>query len=529
LEIRRQLGIARRWFLLLVFGAVAAAGPTYFIMGRQSPMFEAEAVALPEELLPVAQQGTGGPSVDRLIDLSITWRLLADTPDVLDAAASLIGLDVPAAELAKRVDGDVDGATASLTIKARAGDPASAAALANAVVDTIAVQSAPVPTNSDELVAAVDAARERLLLEQARYEQLVEIPPPRTLRQETELAQKLVVLDSLRATYVALEASLDPETRGLVVVSRANPEDVDQLAPRAAYYSGLAALAGLFAAAALAFAIEYFDDRLRTAGDVHVTTGLPVLAAIRRRRRLFGRTSKETLPTLRDPESPLAEAFRTLYANVMISAAERSLGSVLISSSAASEGKSITAANLAVAFAQSGIRVLLVDGDLRRPSLHALFGLPNRHGLSTLLRDPSVPLPNVAYTIGQEENLRVLTSGPLPTHPAAMIGSMRGLLASLATEADLVVFDSPPLRAAVDGAILASIVDGTILVIDAARSDRAAVLEAQEQLTRARASILGTVLYRAPLGSNPEFRDYTRRVPSRLRRVLTASSRSDAA
>jgi capsular exopolysaccharide synthesis family protein len=172
----------------------------------------------------------------------------------------------------------------------------------------------------------------------------------------------------------------------------------------------------------------------------------------------------------------------------------------------ASEGKTITAANLAVAFAQAGRRVILVDADLRRPAIHALFRLPNSSGLTSLLRDTGVPLDNVLYTVAQEENLRILTSGPGHLDPSALLGSpaMQVLMKRLTADADLLIFDSPPLQAAVDATVLGTRVEGTLLVIDASRSHRAAVLEACETLTDAHARIIGAVLYQASRTNYPD-------------------------
>jgi capsular exopolysaccharide synthesis family protein len=173
------------------------------------------------------------------------------------------------------------------------------------------------------------------------------------------------------------------------------------------------------------------------------------------------------------------------------------------------EGKTVTAANLAVVFAQAGRRVLLVDADLRKPGVHIIFDTPNGHGLTTLLRGETIGLDAVAQAT-EQENLRILTTGPLPPNPAELTASMRmrTVLDQLAATADLVIFDSPPVRAVADAAILSSLVDGTLLVVDAKRSRRRSVLRARDALAKANATVLGAVLNGVAVRANSDDASY---------------------
>ena len=170
-----------------------------------------------------------------------------------------------------------------------------------------------------------------------------------------------------------------------------------------------------------------------------------------------------------------------------------------MTSSIPGEGKTTTAANLAVAFAQAGRRTILLDGDFRKPGIHRIFDLPNAHGLSSLLRSDATGLDEVTQST-EQENLRVITTGPLPPNPAELLGSqrMRTILGRLAEASDLVVVDSPPLQAVTDAALLASITDGTLLVIDAGRTRRGAIRRGREALAQAGARVLGVTLNRLP-------------------------------
>jgi capsular exopolysaccharide synthesis family protein len=185
------------------------------------------------------------------------------------------------------------------------------------------------------------------------------------------------------------------------------------------------------------------------------------------------------------------------------------LRTLLVTSAVPDEGKTVTAANLAVVFAQAGRRVLLVDADLRKPSVHTIFALPNAHGLTSMLRSDTVAVDAITHA-SEQANLRVLTSGPLPPNPAELLGShrMQAVLETLQQSADLIVFDSPPLQAVTDAAVLSSFTDGAILVVDARSSRRRSVRQAKETLDRAGARILGIVLNRVDRKSTFEYSGY---------------------
>jgi capsular exopolysaccharide synthesis family protein len=222
-----------------------------------------------------------------------------------------------------------------------------------------------------------------------------------------------------------------------------------------------------------------------------------------------GQSEIYRLATILYPRSGIAEAYRTLRANVEFSSVDAPVRTLLVTSAVPGEGKSVTACNLAVAFAQSGRRVLLVDADLRRPGVHRLFDLANDRGLTDMLRDEAVGLDSVCHR-SEQANLRILTTGPLPPNPAELLGSnrMQARLTLLLESADLVVMDSPPLQAVTDAAILSSFVDGTLLVVDANRSRRRHVRKARETLTRAGAHVLGAVLNRVAARDSLEYAGY---------------------
>jgi len=204
-----------------------------------------------------------------------------------------------------------------------------------------------------------------------------------------------------------------------------------------------------------------------------------------------------SLIALRDPRSQAAEAYRTLRTNIQFSSLDKPLRTLLATSTAPDEGKSTTLANLAVTMAQSEQRVILVDCDLRRPTLHTLFGLPNENGLTSLIlaaEDAPIPLQDTGVP-----GLSLLTSGPLPPRPADILGSrrMEAVIARLRAEADIVLFDTPPVVAVTDAAVLATRMDGVLLVFQAGKTSRERARQARQILEKVKANIIGVVLNNA--------------------------------
>lgn len=206
------------------------------------------------------------------------------------------------------------------------------------------------------------------------------------------------------------------------------------------------------------------------------------------------------LITLTTPRSPVAEAFRTLRTNLTFSSLEKPLNTLLITSPAddgdAATGKSATVANLAVTLAQGGKRTILVDCDLRRPMQHEVWGVKNDRGLSDFIQAGGEPnLQGVGV-----EGLAVLTSGALPPAPADVISSnkMAQAIAALKAKADIVLFDSPPVIVVTDAALLATKLDGVLLVVSAGHTRRDHVAQAKELLEKIKVRIVGTVLTNAP-------------------------------
>jgi capsular exopolysaccharide synthesis family protein len=211
-------------------------------------------------------------------------------------------------------------------------------------------------------------------------------------------------------------------------------------------------------------------------------------------RKMQAAAQNRSLISMKNPKSPITEQFRTIRTNIQFSSVDGEMRRIMVTSSGPAEGKSTTTNNLAIVFAQQGKRVLLVDADLRKPTAQYSFRLENHTGLSNVLTRQTTIDQAVRET--EQENLFVLTSGPIPPNPAELLGSkkMDELLKELEEVFDLVIFDTPPVLAVTDAQILANKCDGVVLVTSSGKTENEAALKAKELLESAQGKLLGVVL-----------------------------------
>jgi capsular exopolysaccharide synthesis family protein len=261
---------------------------------------------------------------------------------------------------------------------------------------------------------------------------------------------------------------------------------------------------GLVAGAVLALMLEALDRSLKTpAQGVHLF-GAPMLSLLPRRRD----AASKQLVTVEDPLSQASEAYRSLRTAVRFLDPDNPLRTLLVTSPSAGEGKTSTAANLAIALAQSGERVVLVDADLRRARVAEMFGLEGAVGLTNVIRRQ---LPVADALQGWQDTVAVLASGPLPPNPSEILGSqsMTALVDELSALADIVIFDAPPVLPVTDAVVLATQVDGVLVVARYGRTQRSLAAEAHRRLQGVGAHIVGFVLNGVPnSASRGYYEDY---------------------
>ena len=226
---------------------------------------------------------------------------------------------------------------------------------------------------------------------------------------------------------------------------------------------------------------------------------------------MFGKNKKHTyasgpreLIVEKQPKSPISEQFRTIRTNIMYSSIDTEVKTVIFTSATPGAGKSTTAANVAIAYAQSGKRTLLIDADLRRPTTHYTFEVANQRGLSTVIVNDMPAADAVKQT--DVENLEILTSGPIPPNPSELLSSRKThlLLKTVAMDYDMVLIDTPPLLAVTDAQVLSKIVDGVVLVTNVETNNKERLADAKALLEKADANILGVVMNNKNMGRSKD-------------------------
>ncbi|WP_456418142.1 GumC family protein [Thiolapillus sp.] len=283
--------------------------------------------------------------------------------------------------------------------------------------------------------------------------------------------------------------------------------------PAAAYKPNLkknlqiALVIGLLGGIGLAFLFEHLDDTIKSASEIEKLVELPVLGVIPEL-RLENEAESLALKTCEEPKSAIAEAYRSCRTALSFSSPSGSPKALHVTSSIAGEGKTTTALSLALTYVQAGANVLLVDADLRNPSLHSELDLPNEAGLTNHLAGEYKA--GEVLQQGIVDGLYVMTTGPLPPNPAELLGSgrMMEFLQTAEEKFDLVIIDGPPVLGLADALILANLASATIVVVDAGVTRAGALKGAVQRLRQARARVLGALLVKYGQGRSGYGYDY---------------------
>jgi len=513
-ELRDYLRVFRRQLALIVaitlLGAAAAAAYTF----RRTPVYESSASVLVRAITTNAFDP--GSRVDQQLNM-FNQRQLAQSEPVAALAAKTIKTTATPAQLLEHVNVDVPANSQILRVRYQDTVPLTAQRGADAFAKAYLVSreaDARAQATTSQKSLQKDIARFQKQASEAE-KQIADPDADSATRQaaQAKLAAANNRLDQLLSQLSGFQ-SLD-FTPGTVIAAAGLP--ATPASPNNRLDIGIGLLVGLFLGVVLAFVRDRTDDRLRGREDLAERLDRPVLATIpplSKRVRQEGklrwkRRSRNSLVTLEQPNSPAAEAYRTLRTRMARLASQLDINSVMVVSAGVGEGKSTTAANLAVVLAETGKDVLLVSADLRRPRVHQFFSLQNKSGLSNLLTDGTPPdkrkgpvadgkqMASELWSVAP--NLWVVLSGPLPPHPSALMDSdsMRQFLKEQRDLFDFIVLDCPPALVVADSMALAPLADAVLVVADAKESDRDMVSRLKEELEQVGGKIVGAVLNRS--------------------------------
>jgi len=507
----------RRWLSLPLMLGFIAGGAGLVIGSQLAPVYRATATLMIRPGSGVAQ-----PADFLTLDqLARTYAQLITRRSLLEQVISDLGLTTTAPQLAREISIIPERDTALLDVQVDDANPTQAAAIANALVkDFIAQdqqeQAAAVDANLQGLQARIDELQQQIANSAQSIARLQSQPNPTTdQRAQLSLLQQTQAAQS--ATYSGLvrdyEDARTAQLRQYDNVAMVDPavEPTRGFMPSASFDGLLAAIAGILAGVGLAMLAQRFDSSFRSPDDVRRALPVPLLGSI----PLLAGRRQPALVVLRQPPIVAGEAFRVLRNSVLFAAGDAR--TLAVTSALAGEGKTRTAANLAVVLAQAGHDCVLVDADLRRPALHRLFQVADRPGLSDMLVaggfEPGLVQPTAVPGLG------LVTSGAPVENPSELLGSstFKHIIDRLTAEAGFVVLDTAPVNGVADASVVAGKVSMTLLVINAGRTPQAAVDDALVALQRVGASVVGAVLNRSTGRSEAYYDQMARQAPIPLR------------
>ena len=522
IDLRHYWAIIRRWWYLILATTVLAAVAALVVSLNMTPIYKATAQVR-------IQQASSPGSVDTYSDIIASERLartyakLMIARPVLEQALAELGLTdvVDVEELSERVSANPVRDTTLVEVSVEDPDPTRAVQLANIIPQVFARQNEALQRSRFE-------ESKRNLQNQLRTleEELAQVQQQLADLRSREDADPAEVL-RLEAQVTSLQTSYANLLRQFEEVRLAEAQAVDTIVlsepavearkvrPKVLLNTLLAAILGLMVGVGAVFLREYLDDTVKGPDEVERLYQVPVLAGIPeapssstedagQSEDVTGSSRKDEVPPVvvhREATTPAAEAFRVLRTNLQFASVDSEARTLMITSPEPQEGKSFVAANLAVALSEMGQRVLLIDGDLRRPRQHKIFHLPRNVGLSTALL---APLEEVDTHIHETafEGLYVMPRGPEVPNPTELLGSqrMRALMAYLAQKWDAVILDTPPVLIGADAAIASRLVSGVLLVCRAGTTRHPALQQALKELERVNARIFGMVMNVVPQG-----------------------------
>lgn len=513
LDLKVYARLLWHWAWLVILCTLVAAAVAYGISSVTTPIYQASTTLLINQ----ARNPTGADMQDLMLSERIgrTYAELMKRSPILAKVAEEFEVEPAVLQSAiTQISVTSVRDTQLLQLSIEGTSPEVVASVAEAlprvfIEDLKSVQSERFAESKNNLQRELDTLSNEIEVTQVAIEAINDAP---TAEEAVELGRLRNALTQYQNNYANLLQSYEnirlTEVQSSDSIAVVEPAQVptQPIRPRALTNTLLAAIVGAMLALGIIFLIEYLDDRVKTPQDLYSIVDLPVLGSIARiatlEKKGLGKrktrlTAEETLVSSIQPRHPITEAYRGIRTNLQYSSVDTNLTSLLITSATPGEGKTTTAANLAIVLAQSGRSVILVDADMRKPRQHTLFELPQSPGLTDAIVASHTP-PTRYVRATNVPNLSLLTSGKVPPNPAELLGSqrMQQLIAQLHEQAEMIIFDAPPVLAVTDAQVLANQVNGVVLIIDSEQTSRATVARAVEALARTNANLLGAVLNR---------------------------------
>jgi non-specific protein-tyrosine kinase len=505
MEIKRVISLVLRWAWLIILGAVLFGAVTYLINKNTAPIYQASARFLIDEA-PGASNGNDYAQILLEQRLAQTYAELINVRSVREATGQRLGLPFSADSLAGKISVLAPEDKQILVITVQDTDAQRAANIAN-TIGAVFIEQTEARENL-RYAEPIAVWQERLgeigdEIEEIETE-INAFGTPESPEAEAALSRLQTQLNEAQIRYTEafnnrneLQVAQARESSNIIPFEEAHPNP-NPIRPRTSANTMMAVAVGIILAVGFIFLVEYLDDTIKAPEQILADTNLSTLGAIA---YIPGDKPSDHLVTHQIPRAPVSEAFRMVRTNLNFAAVDNGLHTFMVSSASPSEGKSTTTANLAVVIAQTGKRVLVVDADLRRPVQHQIFEVANNQGLTTAILDNQTPVSDHIQETAVP-NLKVMASGPIPPNPAELLNSQRmnQVLAELKEEADVILFDSPPVLSVADASILAPQVDGCLLMVEVAKTRRNIFSQAVTRLSNANVYVYGCIMNRSQPG-----------------------------
>jgi non-specific protein-tyrosine kinase len=506
MELGEIIRIIWKRLWLIALGTLLISVAVFVISKNMEPVYQAKVTMMVKQSSNASMADftsilTGGD------DLGLTYGELLKTRPILEMAIANLNLDLSPDDLRDDMLGTHPVAGTELleltvddTDPLRARDIANEIALTFITLHSTEQQLQHIMTLEQDVVAQMADLKELIehnqaIVDQARTSSSLMTEEELSLVQ-TNLSSQQLAYTGLLGTYLNIRLTQTQLLDVIVVEPAVAP--TEPIRPNVFLYTFLGTFVGLAFCLGLAFLLEYLNRSFETSDQVRRVLPLPTLGTIP---RLHGKERNSRLVTSTLPRAPVSEAYRTLRTNIRFASVDEPLRTLLVTSAEPEAGKTTVTANLGAVCAQAGIQVVLIDTDLRIPRLHQLFGLNNHYGLTDLLVG-NIQDVKECLVKTEVDNLHLITSGPIPPNPSELLSSkrMEAVLAQVRENAELIILDTPPTLAVTDAAVLASKVEGVIMLVEAKRTSHEAARRAFEAHQRVGSTVLGVVLTKIKTG-----------------------------
>lgn len=520
MELKEYINPLLRWWWLILLATLVAGVFSFLAVSQEPPTYRSSATLM-------IGRAISDPNPD-YFDLTLSQSLASTYADIAlrepvrQATMEALGLTWLPSYVVRAVPN-----TQLLEIAVTDVDPVRTQAVANELARQLILQS---PVNQeenqnrqgfinqqlDDLEAKISETQQEIEAKQKELANLISARQIADMQNQVNALQ--IKLDTLQNNYISLISNSPQGALNSLMVIEAARLPLSPVGPNVLLTVMMASFFAFAVAVGVVYVLNFLDNTIKSPEEVKKISGLPVLAGIP---FIEGEGYPDKLITVKDPRSPTSEAYRSLRTGVQFSVIDLPRHTaVMVTSPRPSDGKTITAANLGVVLAQAGNKVLLLDADLRRPSLHKLFEMSNRTGLTDIYHSLSAHTHSDSIDESVErysrptniEGLSIITSGPLPPNPSELLGSKfsKLLLEILKIQFDYIIIDTPPTLVVTDTIVLSTKVDGVMVIIDANKTPRNQFKECIEALREVNATLLGVVVNRLTIqtGGYASYRRY---------------------